>query len=78
MFGHIIEEQGSSSGQQGDISDVFLNGGGGGKFRGKGQAAWEEKRKRCMEQNLCFGCEKPIAVAGHKSAECPITIAKKA
>ena len=26
VFGHIIEEQGSSSGQQGDISDVFLNG----------------------------------------------------
>ena len=33
---------------------------------------------RCMEQNLRFGCEKPIAVAGHKSAECPVTIAKKA
>ena len=31
-----------------------------------------------MEQNLCFGCKKPIAVAEHKSAECPITIAKKA
>ena len=49
MFGDIIEEQGSSSGQQGEISDVLL-GGAGGKFRGKGQAAWEEKRKRCMEQ----------------------------
>ena len=77
VFGDIIEEQGSSSGQQGDINDVLL-GDRGNKFRGKGQAAWDEKKKRCMEQNLCFGCEKPIAVAGHKSAECPITIAKKA
>ena len=69
VFGHVIDEQG-------DISEVFLNGGG--KFRRKGQAAWDERRKRCMEQNLCFCCEKPIAVAGHKSAECPTTIARKA
>ena len=58
VFGHIIEEQDSSSGQQGDISDVFLNGGGGGKFRGKGQAAWEEKKEKMYGTKPMFWVQK--------------------
>ena len=37
---------------------------------------WEEKRKRCLEYNLCYGCEQPIYTVGH--AECPVTLARKA
>ena len=40
--------------------------------------SWEEKRRRCLELNLCYGCEQPIYTIGHRSAECPVSLSKRA
>ena len=54
VFGHIIEEQGSNSGKQGDISDVFLNGGGGGKFRGRVRLPGKKEGKDAWNKTYAF------------------------
>ena len=43
----------------------------------KKKESYEERRKRCLDLNLCFGCEQPTYVVGHKSAECPVSLAKR-
>lgn len=67
----FLKEIDNTGGRRGS-SEVFNDG------SNKKKESWEEKRRRCLERNLCYGCEQPIYTVGHRSAECPVSLAKRA
>ena len=67
----FFQETDNTGGRRGS-SEVFNDG------SEKKKESWEEKRRRCLERNLCYGCEQPIYTVGHRSAECPVSLAKRA